>query len=81
MSIDVDTEWDYENNTESNVEQDIGDVKERRFTEAEQVRTVYEQNEEGVEENFSHFFTMAVGFRQKRCLWRPQDPLCRLFSL
>ena len=56
MSIDVDTEWDYENNTEPNVEQDIGDVKERRFTEAEQVRTVYEQNEESNQEQFSHFY-------------------------
>ena len=35
-------EWNYENNTESNVEQDVKNVKERRFAEAEQIGTVYE---------------------------------------
>ena len=42
LSVDVDTKWNYENDAESNVEQDVEDVKERGFPEAEQVRAVYE---------------------------------------
>ena len=41
-SVGVDTEWNYENNTEPNVKQDVENVKERRFAEAEQVCAVYE---------------------------------------
>ena len=44
------------------MEQDIEDVKERRFTEAEQVRAVYEENEESDQGKFSHFFN-----RVRRC--------------
>ena len=40
MLIDIDAEREYQDDTESNVEQDVEDIKERRFAEAEQVRAV-----------------------------------------
>ena len=40
LLIDINTEREYQNDTESNVEQNVGDVKECRFAETEQVRTV-----------------------------------------
>jgi len=35
MIIDIDAEREYQDDTESNVEQDVEDIKERRFAEAD----------------------------------------------
>ena len=40
MLIDIDAEGEYQDDAESNVEQNVENVKERRFAEAEQVRAV-----------------------------------------
>lgn len=40
LFIGVDTEGKYQNDTEPNVEENVEDVKERRFAETEQIGTV-----------------------------------------
>ena len=40
LPIDINTKREDQHNTESNVEQNVEDVKERRFAETEQIGTI-----------------------------------------